>query len=114
MLMLLFVALISIVLGMGLPTTANYIVVSSLMASVVVELGAPGVEAALLGCHVGFGWPSGVGLQRPVHPLVLPILLRAARFDPVRHDPELDPAYAQTAEPADGLGRERDPVVGAN
>ena len=39
---------------------------------------------------------------------------RAARFDPVRHDPELDPAYAQTAEPADGLGRERDPVVGAN
>ena len=28
------------VLGMGLPTTANYIVVSSLMAGVVVELGA--------------------------------------------------------------------------
>ncbi|WP_138473483.1 TRAP transporter fused permease subunit, partial [Poseidonocella sp. HB161398] len=39
MLMLVFVALISIVLGMGLPTTANYIVVSSLMAGVVVELG---------------------------------------------------------------------------
>ncbi|WP_413693436.1 TRAP transporter permease [Psychromonas sp. KJ10-2] len=40
--MLFFVALISIILGMGLPTTANYIVVSSLMASVVVELGAQG------------------------------------------------------------------------
>ncbi len=39
--MLFFVALISIILGMGLPTTANYIVVSSLMAGVVVELGAP-------------------------------------------------------------------------
>lgn len=38
--MLFFVALISIILGMGLPTTANYIVVSSLMAGVVVELGA--------------------------------------------------------------------------
>ncbi|PPC77552.1 C4-dicarboxylate ABC transporter [Pokkaliibacter plantistimulans] len=42
LLMLVFVALISIILGMGLPTTANYIVVSSLMASVVVELSAQG------------------------------------------------------------------------
>jgi len=39
MMMLLFTALICIILGMGLPTTANYIVVSSLMASVIVELG---------------------------------------------------------------------------
>jgi TRAP transporter 4TM/12TM fusion protein len=39
MLMLLFTALICIILGMGLPTTANYIVVSSLMAGVIVELG---------------------------------------------------------------------------
>ena len=38
-LMLLFTAMICIILGMGLPTTANYIVVSSLMANVVVELG---------------------------------------------------------------------------
>jgi len=41
-LMLLMVGLLSLVLGMGLPTTANYIVVSSLMAGVVVELGAEG------------------------------------------------------------------------
>lgn len=39
-LMLIMVGLLSLVLGMGLPTTANYIVVSSLMAGVVVELGA--------------------------------------------------------------------------
>ncbi|MGR3759480.1 TRAP transporter permease [Roseobacteraceae bacterium NS-SX3] len=39
-LMLVMVGLLSLVLGMGLPTTANYIVVSSLMAGVVVELGA--------------------------------------------------------------------------
>ena len=32
--------LISLILGMGLPTTANYIVVSSLMAPVIVSVGA--------------------------------------------------------------------------
>ena len=53
MLMLLFVALISIILGMGLPTTANYIVVSSLMASVVVELGAQnGLIVPLVAVHM--------------------------------------------------------------
>ena len=40
MLMLLLVAVMSLILGMGLPTTANYIVVSSLMAPVIVALGA--------------------------------------------------------------------------
>ena len=40
MLILLFTAAISLLLGMGLPTTANYIVVSTLMAPVIVELGA--------------------------------------------------------------------------
>ena len=42
MLMLIFTAVICLILGMGLPTTANYIVVSSLMAPVVVNLGAAG------------------------------------------------------------------------
>ncbi|MBR7887643.1 TRAP transporter permease [Marinomonas sp. A79] len=51
--MLFFVALISIVLGMGLPTTANYIVVSSLMAGVVVELGAQnGLIVPLIAVHM--------------------------------------------------------------
>lgn len=40
--MLLFTALICLVLGMGLPTTANYIVVATLMAPVVVSLAAQG------------------------------------------------------------------------
>ena len=39
MLILLFTAILSLILGMGLPTTANYIVVSSLLAPVIVELG---------------------------------------------------------------------------
>ena len=51
--MLFFVAVISIVLGMGLPTTANYIVVSSLMAGVVVELGAQaGLIVPLIAVHM--------------------------------------------------------------
>ncbi|MBW2634208.1 MAG: TRAP transporter permease, partial [Deltaproteobacteria bacterium] len=40
MLILFFTAVISLILGMGLPTTANYIVVSTLMAPVIVDLGA--------------------------------------------------------------------------
>ncbi len=52
-LMLIFVALLSLILGMGLPTTANYIVVSSLMAAVVVELGAQsGLIVPLIAVHL--------------------------------------------------------------
>ncbi len=53
MLMLLFTAFICLVLGMGLPTTANYIVVSTLMAPVVVTLGAQnGLIVPLIAVHM--------------------------------------------------------------
>ena len=53
MLVLLFTAIISLLLGMGLPTTANYIVVSTLMAPVVVELGAAnGLIVPLIAVHL--------------------------------------------------------------
>ena len=53
MVMLVLVAVISLVLGMGLPTTANYIVVSSLMAGVVVELSAAsGLIVPLIAVHM--------------------------------------------------------------
>ncbi|WP_375259117.1 TRAP transporter permease [Citreimonas sp.] len=52
-LMLVLVGLFSLILGMGLPTTANYIVVSSLMASVVVSLGAQeGLIVPLIAAHL--------------------------------------------------------------
>lgn len=52
-LILLFTAIISLILGMGLPTTANYIVVSSLMAPVIVSLGAANdVEIPLIAAHM--------------------------------------------------------------
>ncbi|MBV6656423.1 MAG: TRAP transporter permease [Devosiaceae bacterium] len=52
-LMLVLIGLFSLILGMGLPTTANYIVVSSLMASVVVSLGAQeGLIVPLIAAHL--------------------------------------------------------------
>lgn len=51
--MLLLVAVMSLILGMGLPTTANYIVVSSLMAPVIVALGAKsGLIVPLIAVHL--------------------------------------------------------------
>ena len=53
LLMLIFTAIASLILGMGLPTTANYIVVSTLMALVVVELGAQnGLIVPLIAVHL--------------------------------------------------------------
>ena len=52
-LMLLLVAVMSLLLGMGLPTTANYIVVSSLMAPVIVSVGAQqGLVVPLVAVHM--------------------------------------------------------------
>jgi TRAP transporter 4TM/12TM fusion protein len=52
-LILLFTAVISLLLGMGLPTTANYIVVSTLMAPVIVNLGAQnGLIVPLIAVHL--------------------------------------------------------------
>ncbi|MFP1632025.1 TRAP transporter permease [Zhengella sp. ZM62] len=51
--MLLLVAVMSLILGMGLPTTANYIVVSSLMAPVIVSVGAAqGLIVPLVAVHL--------------------------------------------------------------
>ncbi|MFN3985611.1 MAG: TRAP transporter permease [Rhodocyclaceae bacterium] len=53
LIMLVLVAMICLVLGMGLPTTANYIVVSSLMAPVIVTVGAHnGVPIPLIAAHL--------------------------------------------------------------
>ncbi|MET0066258.1 MAG: TRAP transporter fused permease subunit [Candidatus Thiodiazotropha sp.] len=52
-LMLLLTALICMILGMGLPTTANYIVVSTLMAPVIVQLSAAqGLDIPLVAVHM--------------------------------------------------------------
>lgn len=51
--LLLLTAVLCIVLGMGLPTTANYLVVASLLAPVLVELGnASGLILPLIAVHL--------------------------------------------------------------
>jgi TRAP-type uncharacterized transport system fused permease subunit len=52
-LMLLFIAFVCLVLGLGVPTTANYVLVATLMAPVVVELGAQsGLIIPLIAVHL--------------------------------------------------------------
>jgi TRAP transporter 4TM/12TM fusion protein len=51
--LLVLTAMLCIVLGMGLPTTANYLVVASLLAGVLVELGnAAGLVLPLMAVHL--------------------------------------------------------------
>lgn len=53
LIMLVMVGVLSLILGMGLPTTANYIVVSSLLATVVVEVGRQnGLVVPLIAVHL--------------------------------------------------------------
>jgi TRAP transporter 4TM/12TM fusion protein len=53
LLMLVLTAVLSLILGMGLPTTANYIVVSSLLAPVIVTLGQEsGLIVPLIAVHL--------------------------------------------------------------
>ncbi len=83
--MLLLVAVISLILGMGLPTTANYIVVSTLMAPVVVELGAQnGLLVPLIAVHLFVFY---FGLMADVTPPVGLASFAAAaiaRTDPIK------------------------------
>ncbi|MCJ2375966.1 TRAP transporter permease [Vibrio sp. ZSDZ34] len=85
LLMLLFTAIISLVLGMGLPTTANYIVVSTLMAPVIVTLGAAhGLIIPLIAVHL-FVFYFGI-LADDTPPVGLAAFAAAAiaKSDPIR------------------------------
>jgi len=85
MLMLLFTAVISLILGMGLPTTANYIVVSTLMAPVIVTLGAQsGLIIPLIAVHL-FVFYFGI-LADDTPPVGLAAFAAAAiaKSDPIR------------------------------
>ena len=85
MLMLVFTAIISLILGMGLPTTANYIVVSTLMAPVIVTLGAQsGLIVPLIAVHL-FVFYFGI-LADDTPPVGLAAFAAAAiaRSDPIK------------------------------
>jgi TRAP transporter 4TM/12TM fusion protein len=84
-LVLVFTAIISLILGMGLPTTANYIVVATLMAPVVVTLaGENGLIVPLIAVHLFVFY---FGLMADVTPPVGLATFAAAaisRADPIR------------------------------
>lgn len=84
-LILVFTAIISLILGMGLPTTANYIVVSTLMAPVIVNLGAAnGYLIPLIAAHLFVFY---FGLMADVTPPVGLASFAASaisRADPIR------------------------------
>jgi len=78
-------SVLCLLLGMGLPTTANYLVVASLLAGVVVELGtAAGLDLPLIAVHL---YVFYFGLMADVTP---PVALAAfaasaiSRADPIR------------------------------
>ena len=85
MVMLLLVAAVCLVLGMGMPTTASYIIVSTLMAPVVVELGAQqGLVVPLVAAHMFVFY---FGLMADVTPPVGLASFAAAaiaRTDPIK------------------------------
>ena len=85
MILLILVAVLSLILGMGLPTTANYIVVSSLMAPVIVSVGAQsGLIVPLIAVHM-FVFYFGI-LADDTPPVGLAAYAAAAisRGDPIK------------------------------
>ena len=85
MILLFLVAVLSLILGMGLPTTANYIVVSSLMAPVIVTVGAQsGLVVPLIAVHM-FVFYFGI-LADDTPPVGLAAYAAAAisRGDPIK------------------------------
>ena len=85
MILLILVAVLSLILGMGLPTTANYIVVSSLMAPVIVTVGAQsGLIVPLIAVHM-FVFYFGI-LADDTPPVGLAAYAAAAisRGDPIK------------------------------
>ncbi len=85
MFLLILVAVLSLILGMGLPTTANYIVVSSLMAPVIVSVGAQqGLIVPLIAVHM-FVFYFGI-LADDTPPVGLAAYAAAAisRGDPIK------------------------------
>ena len=83
--LLILTAVLSLILGMGLPTTANYLVVASLLAGVLVELGgAAGLVLPLIAVHL-FVFYFGL-MADSTPPVCLAAFAASAisRADPIR------------------------------
>ncbi len=85
MLMLLLTAVICLVLGLGLPTTANYIIVATLMAPVIVDLGAQNqLLIPLIAAHLFVFYFGIMADVTPPVGLASFAAAAVARADPIR------------------------------
>ena len=85
--------------------------VQRLMRPLVVALLAKSVEAFLLLQRMLSCRSRGFGLQCPMHPLVLAVLLRVPRIDAFVHNPQSHPPHGQPREPVQPLRRKRRSIV---
>ncbi|MDW7709158.1 MAG: TRAP transporter permease [Deferrisomatales bacterium] len=84
-LMLVFTAITSMILGMGLPTTANYIVMATLTAPVIVQLGAQhGLVFPLIAAHLFVFYFGILADDTPPVGLAAYAAAAIARSDPIK------------------------------
>src|SRR5438034_8262039 len=72
-----------------------------LVRTLVVEFLYEGVEALLLLQQVRSGRARCLTLESPVHPLVLPVVLRVRRADALEHDAKPEPVDRERAQPGE-------------
>src|SRR5437667_2408995 len=72
------------------------------------------IEAPLLRSEGASRRARGLGLERPVHPLVSPVLLGMRGLDELRMNAEADPPHGEGREAAQGTRGKRRAVIGAD
>jgi TRAP transporter 4TM/12TM fusion protein len=84
-LMLVFTAMTSLILGMGMPTTANYIIMATLTAPVIIELGgAWGLVFPLIAAHLFVFYFGILADDTPPVGLAAYAAAAIARSDPIK------------------------------
>jgi TRAP transporter 4TM/12TM fusion protein len=84
-LMLIFTAMTSLILGMGMPTTANYIIMATLTAPVIIELGgAAGLVFPLIAAHLFVFYFGILADDTPPVGLAAYAAAAIARTDPIK------------------------------
>lgn len=90
------------------------VLVESFMWSLLVELDSEGVEATLLRRQVGGRRSRRLGLERAVHTLVAPVLLRFSGLDELGQDAQAHPPRRQARQPCEADRCKGWAVVGAD
>ncbi len=84
-LMLIFTAMTSLILGMGMPTTANYIIMATLTAPVIIQLGADaGLVFPIIAAHLFVFYFGILADDTPPVGLAAYAAAAIARSDPIR------------------------------